>query len=145
MSRVFTPALENFVSYVLDAVMPDAMRRRGLVPTAALLYGEEYLLFQLGEPEASLPWAEHLPLLRAQLRELAHDPEGEVPDAVAVAYDTVLTDDGERTDAVGVEAHEPGAEHGVFVAQKYRPGSRLKRGRQEGNTLVLRVDLPPLV
>lgn len=52
---------------------------------------------------------------------------------VAVAYDGYLTVEGERSDAVFVEAQERGAELSVIFAQRYRPGGRLRRFSTIGN------------
>lgn len=144
MTTVFTPSLEAFVSHVFDNAVHDAVRSDGFEPFGALLYGDEPVMFRLGEPDSELPWEEQLSKLRAEVRSLSNDPEGEVPDAVAVAFDTFITVDGQRTDAVGVEAHEPGRESGVFVVQRYMPRSRWRKGREHGNALVLRDDVPPM-
>jgi len=54
-------------------------------------------------------------------------------DRVAVAYDGYLTVEGERSDAVFVEAQERGTEASVVFAQRYRPGGRLRRFSTIGN------------
>jgi len=54
-------------------------------------------------------------------------------DRVAVAYDGYLTVEGERSDAVFVEAQERGAGSSVLFAQRYRPGGRLRKFAAVGN------------
>jgi hypothetical protein len=52
---------------------------------------------------------------------------------VAIAYDGYLTVDGERSDAVFVEAQESGDASGLILAQRYRPGGRLRKFSTVGN------------
>ena len=52
---------------------------------------------------------------------------------VAVSYDGYLTVEGERSDAVFVEAQERGSESSVIFAQRYRPGGRLRKFSIIGN------------
>jgi hypothetical protein len=52
---------------------------------------------------------------------------------VAIAYDGYLTVEGERSDAVFVEAQERGRPLGVVLAQRYRPGGRLRKFATIGN------------
>lgn len=54
-------------------------------------------------------------------------------DLVAVAWDGYLTVDGERSDAVFVEAQERGAPTSLVFAQRYRPGGRLRGFGAVGN------------
>ena len=54
-------------------------------------------------------------------------------DRVAVAYDGYLTVEGERSDAIFVEAQERTAPSSVVFAQRYRPGGRLRKFATVGN------------
>ena len=58
-----------------------------------------------------------------------------LPDAerVAIAYDGFVTVEGERSDAVLVEAHERGQPASVVVLQRYRPRALLKKFAVIGN------------
>lgn len=64
---------------------------------------------------------------RSQARE---SPEAK---RIAVAYDGYLTVEGERSDAVFVEAQERGAASSVVFAQRYRPGGRFRKLSTIGN------------
>lgn len=144
MSSLLTPRLQEFLSVVLDQALDDAVHGHGLVPFGALLYGEEPFLFQLPESDGELAWDEHLSMLRKELRSIASDPEREGPDAVAVVYDTFVSVEGERSEAIGVEAYEPGARSAILLAQCYRTHSEGRFGGEEGDVMVLRDDLEPL-
>jgi nucleotide-binding universal stress UspA family protein len=52
---------------------------------------------------------------------------------VALAFDGYLTIDGERSDAILVEAQERGTDASVVFAQRYRPGGRLRKFSTVGN------------
>jgi hypothetical protein len=54
-------------------------------------------------------------------------------DRVAVAYDGYATIEGERSDAIFVEAHERGQPASVIILQRYRPRGRLKKFDTIGN------------
>ena len=54
-------------------------------------------------------------------------------DRVAVAWDGYLTLEGERSDAVFVEAQERGTPASLVFAQRYRPGGRLRKFAIVGN------------
>jgi hypothetical protein len=54
-------------------------------------------------------------------------------DRVGVVYDGYLTVEGERSDAIFVEAQERGATPSVIFAQRYRPGGRFKKFNTIGN------------
>lgn len=54
-------------------------------------------------------------------------------DRVAVVYDGYLTVEGQRSDAIFVEAQERGATPSVIFAQRYRPGGRFKKFNTIGN------------
>ena len=54
-------------------------------------------------------------------------------DRVAVAWDGYLTVDGERSDAVFVEAQERATPSSLVFAQRYRPGGRVRRLDIVGN------------
>jgi hypothetical protein len=54
-------------------------------------------------------------------------------DRVGVVYDGYLTVEGERSDAIFVEAQERGTEPSVIFAQRYRPGKRFKKFQTIGN------------
>lgn len=55
----------------------------------------------------------------------------------ALAYDGYITVDGERSDAIIVEAYERGQEHGVIYAQRYQPARLLRKFSTIGNTAFL--------
>jgi nucleotide-binding universal stress UspA family protein len=59
------------------------------------------------------------------------------PVRVAIAYDGYVTVEGERTDAILVEAQERGQPASVIMAQRYRPGGRLRRFSTIGNAAFL--------
>jgi hypothetical protein len=52
---------------------------------------------------------------------------------VAIAHDGYLTVEGERSDAILVEAQERGQSNCVVFAQRYRPGGRFKKFATIGN------------
>jgi hypothetical protein len=52
---------------------------------------------------------------------------------VAIAYDGYVTVDGERSDAVFVEAQDRCETAGITLAQRYRPGGRFKKFATLGN------------
>ena len=62
----------------------------------------------------------------------AHAAESNA-DRVGVVYDGYLTVEGERSDAIFVEAQERGATSSVIFAQRYRPGRRFKKFNTIGN------------
>lgn len=62
----------------------------------------------------------------------AHAASGDA-DRVAIAYDGYLTVEGERSDAVFVEAQERGAQGSVIFAQRYHPGGRFRKFSTVGN------------
>ena len=51
----------------------------------------------------------------------------------AIAYDGYLTVEGDRNDAIFVEAQERGQSDSVMFAQRYRPGGRFKKFATIGN------------
>ena len=69
---------------------------------------------------------------REQAKQHASSSEA---DRVAVVYDGYLTAEGERSDAVFVEAQERGTESSVIFAQHYRAGSRLRKFSTIGNAV----------
>ena len=54
-------------------------------------------------------------------------------DRLAVAWGGYLTVEGERSDAIFVEAQERGTPASLIFAQRYRPGGRLRRFDVVGN------------
>jgi hypothetical protein len=60
----------------------------------------------------------------------------------AIAYDGFVTIEGERSDAVFVQGQERGRPVSVVLAQRYRPGGRLKRFQTIGNPAALGTDEP---
>ena len=52
---------------------------------------------------------------------------------VAIAHDGFLTVEGERSDAILVEAQERGQGTSLVFAQRYRPGGRFKKFAPVGN------------
>ena len=54
-------------------------------------------------------------------------------DRAAIAYDGYLTVEGDRNDAIFVEAQERGEGYSVMFAQRYRPGGRFKKFTTIGN------------
>jgi hypothetical protein len=54
-------------------------------------------------------------------------------DRAAIAYDGYLTVEGDRSDAIFVEAQERGHGDSVVFAQRYRPGGRFKKFTTIGN------------
>jgi len=56
---------------------------------------------------------------------------------VAIAYDGYLTIEDERSDAVYVEAQERDQPTSVVLAQRYRPGGRLRKFSTIGNPAML--------
>jgi hypothetical protein len=62
----------------------------------------------------------------------AHAAESSA-DRVGVVYDGYLTVEGERSDAIFVEAQERSATSSVIFAQRYRPGGRFKKFNAIGN------------
>lgn len=67
---------------------------------------------------------------RAQAKKHVSSSEA---DRVAVVYDGYLTVEGERSDAVFVEAQERGTESSVIFAQRYRLGGRIRKFSTVGN------------
>ena len=65
----------------------------------------------------------------------ARDYVGGATDAhrVAIAYDGYLTIEGERFDAVLVEAQQRGDASGLILAQRYRTGGRFRKFSTIGN------------
>ena len=56
---------------------------------------------------------------------------------VAITYDGFVTLEGERSDAILVEAQERNRPASVILAQRYRPGGRLRRFSTIGNAAFL--------
>ena len=54
-------------------------------------------------------------------------------DRAAIAYDGYLTVEGDRNDAIFVQAQERGESDSVLFAQRYRPGGRFKKFTTIGN------------
>ena len=54
-------------------------------------------------------------------------------DRVAIAHDGYLTVEGERSDAIFVEAQDRGSPSCLVFAQRYRPGGRLRKLSRIGN------------
>ena len=89
-----------------------------------------------GEQRADAPLQEQLEGLRGIVREVAQKPDSTVR-AAALVYDTFLTLDDERSDAVVVESYERAQPAGVMVALRYTPRRALRKGRVQGQPTVL--------
>lgn len=74
--------------------------------------------------------AETLEEGQAQAREHAGSSDAA---RIAIAFDGYLTVEGERSDAILVEAQERGTDSSVIFAQRYRPGGRLRKFSTVGN------------
>jgi hypothetical protein len=102
-------ALEHAVESVVASGGP-------LVPFAVIETGGNRSLSRfVGDLEAG----------QAQAREAVKTAEG--ADRAAVAWDGYLTHEGERTDAVFVEASETGDPESVVLAQRYVSSGRLRK------------------
>jgi hypothetical protein len=66
----------------------------------------------------------------------ASDAQSEA-DRVAVAFDGFLTWEGERTDAIYVEASDRPTSAHVLVAQRYRPKRRFSKLKKLGDPILL--------
>ena len=91
-----------------------------LIPFAVIADGRELVRFA----------AETLEDGHAQARQ--HVRSGDAL-RVAIAHDGYLTVEGERSDAVLVEAEERGQGTSLVFAQRYRPGGRFKKFATVGN------------
>jgi hypothetical protein len=75
-------------------------------------------------------------------RNLVSQGIGEAAYLYALAYDGYLTTDGERFDAVFIEAGERGQSEAVLIAQRYRMKKRSKRVELIGRpTIIDSVDM----
>jgi hypothetical protein len=73
------------------------------------------------------------PLEEGQERARQHARAATEALRVAITFDGYLTVEGERSDAVFVEAQERGTPSGIILAQRYRPGGRFKKFSTVGN------------
>ncbi len=105
--------------------------------------GDGALKVGAGGDLADRPLDEQVEGLREVIRRAASQP-GATCRAAAIVYDTFLTLDDERTDAVVVEAYEAEQLGGVLVGMRYTPKRGLRKGRSEGQPMVLQDDLPPM-
>lgn len=117
-------ALMTFALFALDHAADSVLDSGGpLIPFALLeVNGERSLARFVGELEDG--------------QRRARDAVSSTPDASlgAVAWDGYLTINGERTDAVFVEASAAGAEASVILAQRYAQVGRVrKRFERVGN------------
>ena len=115
-------SLVEFATLALDHAAASIEGGGPLVPFAMIDAGGERNLHRFpGDLEQG----------QAAARRTVHDTSG--VSLAAVAWDGYLTLDGDRSDAVFVEASEAGADASVVVAQRYRVTGRLrKRGERLG-------------
>lgn len=121
-------ALMNFALFALDHAADSVLDSGGpLIPFALLeVNGERSLARFVGDLEEG--------------QRQARDAVNSTPSASmgAVAWDGYVTLDGERTDAVFVEASAAGDEASVILAQRYAQTGRLrKRLERLGNAAVV--------
>lgn len=109
--------LMDFGLFALDHATDSVLASGGpLVPFAVLEVDGERALHR---------FPGDLELGQQAARELVTSQEG--MERAAVAWDGYLTVNGERTDAVFVEASEVGDPESVVLAQRYRSSGRLKK------------------
>ncbi len=146
MPEHFTADLQTLTSAALEQGVEAATRGKGDFPPFALIdaSGEGVLTVGAGGDLAELPLDQQLDGLREMIREVATQPDAVVR-AAAIVYDTFLTLDGERSDAVVVEGHEGGQPAGVLVGMRYTRKRGLPKGRSDGEPVVLRDDLDPML
>lgn len=122
------PQFAELVFLALDHGI-DSLRNGGsLIPL--VFYdgpeGRQLHRFLTGDLEASVrPAREHIATRPADVT------------AYALAYDGHVTLDGQKQDAVLVEASERGRGAGVFMAQRYMPKRFLRRLRVVGNPVLI--------
>jgi hypothetical protein len=145
MAEHFTPDLQALASAAVDKGVEAATRGKGDFSPFALIDAshEGVLTVAAAGDLADLPLDEQLDGLREMVRAVAKRPDAVVRSA-AIVYDTFLTLDEERSDAVMVEAHEGGQPAGVLVGMRYTPKRGLRKGRSDGEPIVLRDDLDPM-
>ena len=107
----------NFALFALDHAADSVLDSGGpLVPFAVTeTRGERAISRFVGDLEEG----------QHQARQTIRNTGG--LDRAAVAWDGYLTVNGERTDAVFVEAFEAGGSESVLLAQRYRSVGRLKK------------------
>ena len=115
--------LADLAFFALDHAVDSVSAGGPLVPFAVTEDGDGRNLTRFA--------AESLEEGQANARESALTAENAM--RVAIAFDGYLTVEGERSDAVFVEAQERGKESGIILAQRYRPGGRFKRFATIGN------------
>ncbi|MEU3273733.1 hypothetical protein ABZ639_23090 [Saccharomonospora sp. NPDC006951] len=141
------PTLDNLddrsKEWLFDAVdlgVKYAELDDGFVPLATILGedGSRNILKLVGDENASWSQEDAIALGRGKLRELDEDAH-----CVTLVYDGYFTGDGERTEAVFVEAYELGRPAGVHMCQRYeRSGDGV---RLVGNPMLLYDEQEPLV
>lgn len=118
----------DFALFVLDHAADSVLAGAGpLVPFSVVeVDGERQLNRFLGDLEEG----------QQQAREHVATTPG--ASKAAVAWDGYLTVEGQRTDAVFVEASEVGESHSVLLAQRYSSSGRFrKRIKRIGNAAIV--------
>jgi hypothetical protein len=146
VTDIFSEYLQDLTSAALEQGVEAATRGKDDFPPFALVDagGEGVLTVGAGADLADRPLDEQVEGLREVIRGAARQPDAVIR-AAAVVYDTFLTLDEERSDAVVVEAYEAGQPGGVMVGLRYTPKRGLRKGRSEGQPIVLQDDLDPIL
>src|SRR5262245_48314846 len=103
----------------------DSVRQGGPLIPFALHEGPD------GERHLTRFMADRIEEGESKARAFARDATDAV--RVAIAWDGYLTVDGERSDAIFVEAQERGTSPSSILAQRYRPKARLRKFETIGN------------
>lgn len=145
MPSNFSESLQHLTSAALEQGIEAALGSKDDFPPFALVDagGEGTLTIGAGGALADRPLDEQVEGLREMVRYAARQPDATIR-AAAIVYDTFLTLDDERTDAVVVEAYEADQPGGVLVGLRYMPKRGLRKGRAEGQPVVLQDDLAPM-
>ena len=121
-------SLQELIFLALDHGIGSIQRGGPLIPFV-LVDGTD------GERDIKRFMADDLEHAQAAAREHLRGLAG--AERVALAYDGYLTVDGDRSDAVLVEAQELGQGVALRFAQRYRPGGRLRTLKTIGNAAYL--------
>ena len=127
MKGVADVASDELMELVFLAIdhATDSVRQGGpLIPFTVTVSNGERQLRRFG--------AERLEDGLAQARRSVDQEKASLA-AYAIAHDGYVTVQGERSDAVFVEAGEAGEEHAAVFGQRYRPKRRLKKFEAVGN------------
>ncbi|MER7012189.1 hypothetical protein ABT324_12265 [Saccharopolyspora sp. NPDC000359] len=147
MSSAGCPTLDNlddvataFLFEVVDLGMEYAKLEDGFVPLATILGvdGQKHIWKLVGDEDGAFTQEQGVALGRERLQELDEDAH-----CATLVYDGYFTGDGERTEAVFVEAYQLGRPAGVLMCQRYQR----RRGDVQliGNPMLLDDEVPPLV